>query len=105
MQHDTEQTVMLIRTVPGMNCQGCVKRMREAIQAQDPAAQVEGFPAEKRLEVTSSLDDQALDSALNEAGYPPSDDASDAPHPDAPEPAESQSAPVDAPQLRLLISG
>ena len=67
MQHDTEQTVMLIRTVPGMNCQGCVKRMREAIQAQDPAAQVEGFPAEKRLEVTSSLDDQALDSALNEA--------------------------------------
>ena len=29
--------------------------MREAIQAQDPAAQVDGFPAEKRLEVTSSL--------------------------------------------------
>jgi len=105
MQRDTEQTVMLIRTVPGMNCQGCVKRMREAIQAQDPAAQVDGFPAEKRLEVTSSLDDQALDSTLNDAGYPPSDDASDAPHPDAPEPAESQSAPVDAPQLRLLISG
>ena len=49
MQHDTEQTVMLIRTVPGMNCQGCVKRMREAIQAQDPAAQVDGFPAENSL--------------------------------------------------------
>ncbi|MFP3343885.1 copper-translocating P-type ATPase [Halomonas sp. SIMBA_159] len=105
MQRNTEQALMLKRTVPGMNCQGCVKRMREAIQAQDPAAQVEGFPAEKRLEVTSFLDDQALDSALNEAGYPPSNDASDAAYTDAPEPAELQSAPVDAPQLRLLISG
>ncbi|WP_244992982.1 heavy metal translocating P-type ATPase [Vreelandella piezotolerans] len=105
MQHDAEQTMMLIRTVPGMNCQGCVKRMREAIQAQDPAAQVEGFPAEKRLEVASSLDDQALDSALNEAGYPPSNDTSDVSHQDAPSSTDSQSTPVAAPQQRLLISG
>ena len=28
MQRDTEQTVMLIRTVPGMNCQGCVACVR-----------------------------------------------------------------------------
>ncbi|KFC50590.1 copper-transporting ATPase [Halomonas sp. SUBG004] len=105
MQHDTEQTMMLTRTVPGMNCQGCVKRMREAIQAHDPAAQVEGFPAEKRLEVASSLDDQALDSALNEAGYPPSNDTSDVSHQDAPSSTDSQSTPVAAPQQRLLISG
>ena len=105
MQHDTEQTMMLTRTVPGMNCQGCVKRMREAIQAHDPAAQVEGFPAEKRLEVASSLDDQALDSALNEAGYPPSNDTSDVSHQDAPSSTDSQSTSVAAPQQRLLISG
>src|SRR5690554_5404437 len=54
-----------------MSCQGCVKRMREAIQARDPEAEVVGTPAEKHLAVTSSLDDQALDQALVEAGYPP----------------------------------
>ena len=61
----------LERTVPGMNCQGCVKRMREAIQAQDPEAEVIGAPAEKRLDVTTMLEDTALDRALQEAGYPP----------------------------------
>ncbi|WP_404299026.1 heavy metal translocating P-type ATPase [Halomonas sp.] len=61
----------LERTVPGMNCQGCVKNMREAIQAQDPDAEVIGTPAEKHLEVTTTLDDEALDRALQEAGYPP----------------------------------
>ncbi|MGJ7458451.1 heavy metal translocating P-type ATPase [Halomonas sp. RA08-2] len=63
----------LERSVPGMNCQGCVKRMREAIQALDPDAEVIGTPAEKRLDVTSVLDDAALDQALQEAGYPPGD--------------------------------
>ncbi len=58
------------RTVPGMNCQGCVKSMREAIQARDPEAEVIGTPAEKRLEVTTVLNDEALDQALEEAGYP-----------------------------------
>ncbi|MFC2992194.1 heavy metal translocating P-type ATPase [Halomonas tibetensis] len=61
----------LERTVPGMNCQGCVKNMREAIQARDPDAEVIGTPAEKHLEVTTTLDDEALDRALQEAGYPP----------------------------------
>ena len=28
------------RTIPGMNCQGCVKRMREAVQNGDPSADV-----------------------------------------------------------------
>ena len=68
MQSHPLQSQTLTRTVPGMNCQGCVKRMREAIHTKDPSASVEGFPAEKRLEVTSSLDGNALDSALSEAG-------------------------------------
>lgn len=61
----------LTRTVPGMNCQGCVKRMREAIQAQDSEADVVGTPTEKRLEVTTSLDETTLDNTLQQAGYPP----------------------------------
>ncbi|WP_282039841.1 heavy metal translocating P-type ATPase [Halomonas alimentaria] len=63
----------LERQVPGMNCQGCVKRMREAIQAEDPQADVVGQPGDKRLTVTSSLDDARLDRALQDAGYPPAD--------------------------------
>ncbi|MCE8003795.1 heavy metal translocating P-type ATPase [Billgrantia ethanolica] len=64
-------TFELERSVPGMNCQGCVKRMREAIQTLDPEAEVTGFPAEKRLVVNSTLDAERLDAALAQAGYPP----------------------------------
>ncbi|MCC5882910.1 MAG: heavy metal translocating P-type ATPase [Halomonas sp.] len=61
----------LERIVPGMNCQGCVKRMREAIQALDPEAEVSGFPAEKRLVAITTLDASRLDDALEASGYPP----------------------------------
>ncbi|MDR5900643.1 heavy metal translocating P-type ATPase [Halomonas icarae] len=60
----------LERQIPGMSCQGCVKRMREAIQAEDPNAEVVGVPAEKRLDVVTRLDGQTLDRVLSEAGYP-----------------------------------
>ncbi|MBZ9539215.1 heavy metal translocating P-type ATPase [Modicisalibacter tunisiensis] len=63
------------RRVPGMSCQGCVKRMREALQARDPLARVEGEPEEKRLTVASYLPDALLDATLVEAGYPPGSDA------------------------------
>ncbi|WP_445212060.1 heavy metal translocating P-type ATPase [Billgrantia hypersalina] len=53
-----------------MSCQGCVKRMREAIQTLDSEAEVTGFPAEKRLVIASTLDDAQLDDALEQAGYP-----------------------------------
>ncbi|WP_185858873.1 heavy metal translocating P-type ATPase [Vreelandella populi] len=103
------------RTVPGMSCQGCVKRMREAIQTQDPAAEVEGTPAEKRLAVTTYLNDGALDAALAKAGYPASDESSVAPSPE-PEVPDSVSPPTNAtpleheatsrqPSVRLSISG
>ncbi|MFO8046967.1 MAG: heavy metal translocating P-type ATPase [Halomonas sp.] len=67
-----------------MNCQGCVKSIREAIQARDPEADVTGTPAEKRLDVTTTLDDDALDQTLEEAGYPPGELA-DMPKKDASE--------------------
>lgn len=59
------------RQVPGMSCQGCVSKMRAAIQARDAQADVVGVPNEKRLDVTTLLDGETLDEALREAGYPP----------------------------------
>lgn len=116
MQPRTLQPQTLSRTVPGMTCQGCVKRMREAVQAVDPNAYVEGFPAEKRLEVTSTLANDVLDSTLSEAGYPPGASSSET-HPSAQsdtaqaagkgndmQTAEHE-ALTSAPQQRLLISG
>ncbi len=61
----------LERSVPAMSCQGCVKRMREAIQAHDPDAEVVGAPDTKRLSVASTLDGETLDRLLIECGYPP----------------------------------
>lgn len=61
------------RTIPGMSCQGCVKRIREAIQSFDPDAEVIGTPSEKRLEVISTLTDADLDQRLKDVGYPPAD--------------------------------
>lgn len=104
------------RSVPGMNCQGCVKRMREAIQTLDPEAEVTGFPAEKRLVVNSSLDGERLDEALAQAGYPPqagsaSDAGAAANERPVAEPATPLADSVNAPRreggttLRLAISG
>ena len=63
------------RHVPGMNCQSCVSKMRQAIQAEDPDAEVVGTPAEKHLAVTTTLDAAALDQILGEAGFPPGEHA------------------------------
>jgi len=103
----------LTRTVPGMSCQGCVKRMREAIQQQDHDADVVGSPGEKRLDVTTTLDDATLDQTLERAGYPPSEQSSDAqpsaePSDDADDkPAQSVRSQGSGhrQQYRLAISG
>ncbi|QNI01851.1 heavy metal translocating P-type ATPase [Halomonas sp. SH5A2] len=97
----------LTRTVPGMNCQGCVKRMREAVQQQDSDAEVVGAPGEKRLEVTTTLDDATLDQTLRQAGYPPGT----AETPDVKRDQTTDATPAkNAPQgshhqTRLAISG
>tara|TARA_B100000700_G_scaffold181940_2_gene200723 strand:+ start:7747 stop:10422 length:2676 start_codon:yes stop_codon:yes gene_type:complete len=64
------QPTTTARQIPGMNCQGCVSTMRQAIQAEDPDAEVSGEPSEKRLEVTTRLDGNRVDALLEEAGYP-----------------------------------
>ncbi|NYS60662.1 heavy metal translocating P-type ATPase [Vreelandella salicampi] len=109
----------LTRTVPGMNCQGCVKRMRESIQQQDSQADVTGTPAEKRLDVTTALNEAELDQALIDAGYPPGERADDGATTDAKgddaesdaqeKPSNSENANSEArssgQQFRLAISG
>ena len=101
------------RTVPGMSCQGCVRRMREAIEAQDAEAEVSGTPAEHRLDVTTSLDDAELDRVLADAGYPPEtstetspiEPAADAETDAEPEPAPTAESASDGATQRLSITG
>jgi Cu+-exporting ATPase len=97
----------LTRTVPGMSCQGCVTRMREAIQQQDSDADVVGEPGEKRLEVTTTLDDATLDQTLRQAGYPPGmPDTPDEQRDRTTDATPAQSAPQGRHQkTRLAISG
>jgi Cu+-exporting ATPase len=100
----------LTRTVPGMNCQGCVKRMRESIQQQDSQADVTGTPAEKRLDVTTTLNEEQLDQALIEAGYPSGELADDGEKPEAQgDHSDSENTKGEArssgQQFRLAISG
>ncbi|WP_027967582.1 heavy metal translocating P-type ATPase [Halomonas halocynthiae] len=61
------------RNVASMSCQGCVSKMRKVIQAEDPQAEVTGFPDEKRLETTTTLDGKHLDHLLTEAGFTPNE--------------------------------
>ncbi|MGM0784705.1 MAG: heavy metal translocating P-type ATPase [Pseudomonadota bacterium] len=110
---DADERCQRTRSVPGMSCQGCVKRMREAIQARDPHAEVTGMPEKKRLEVATTLDDDALDEILHEAGYPPgeaaeqpTDDTPEASREEAHSPATDSDEPVEgAATQRLSISG
>ncbi|SFT78499.1 heavy metal translocating P-type ATPase [Halomonas saccharevitans] len=89
------------RHVPGMSCQGCVGRMRKAIQARDAEADVTGTPAERRLEITTALSAIELDETLIDAGYPPGEDeASD--ETDDPDEAET---PEDAESAEPRASG
>ena len=55
--------------VEGMSCQKCVGKIRSSIQRLDKGAQVVGTPKENRLDVISSLSQQAIGDAIIEAGY------------------------------------
>ncbi|WP_353981172.1 heavy metal translocating P-type ATPase [Salinicola endophyticus] len=68
---DETSDAALTLQVPAMHCQGCVKRMRAAIQQVDTTAEVSGEPAEQRLDVVSVLPAERIADLLREAGYPP----------------------------------
>lgn len=120
MQEDepTTQRQQHQRHVDGMSCQGCVRKMRQAILAHDAEAEVEGTPSEKRLDVTTTLDGATLDTVLREAGYPPDEPSTATDQPsstpgEAPEPAAEASPEGTASQetqdssdvIRLSLSG
>ncbi|MCJ8284392.1 heavy metal translocating P-type ATPase [Halomonas sp.] len=63
--------------VTGMSCQGCVGRMRRAIQEHDAEAQVEGDPGSGTLSVASCLGADELAALLSQAGYPAEASGSD----------------------------
>ncbi|RQW69528.1 heavy metal translocating P-type ATPase [Halomonas sp. YLB-10] len=60
-----------------MSCQGCVGRMRRAIQEHDAEAQVEGDPGSGTLSVASCLGADELAALLSQAGYPAEVSATD----------------------------
>lgn len=60
---------MQIFIVEGMSCGHCVKTITQALQALDPAAQVQIDLGAKEVRVSSQRDANALMSAIAEAGY------------------------------------
>ncbi|CAM4359348.1 heavy-metal-associated domain-containing protein [Kerstersia similis] len=56
--------------VPRMKCGGCAGTITAAIKAVDPQAVVETDPASKRVSVQSTVSEDALRAALENAGYP-----------------------------------
>ena len=55
--------------VQGMSCGHCVKAITQAVQAKDPAAQVEIDLGERIVQVQSSLSVDAVLQAIKEEGY------------------------------------
>lgn len=56
--------------VEGMSCNHCVGAITRAVQAIDPAAQVAADVPAQSVKVESGADRQALQHAIEEAGYP-----------------------------------
>ncbi len=56
--------------VPAMTCGHCVARVTQALQSADPRAQVRIDLARKAVGVVSAASVEALQRALDEAGYP-----------------------------------
>lgn len=57
--------------LPDMSCGHCVAAITEALQAADPAVQLEFQREARAVQVQSSLPDERLAAVLSEAGYPP----------------------------------
>lgn len=55
--------------VTGMSCQGCVSKVRRAIQEKDPSAEVVGTPKDNRLEIQTQLHESQIETLIQETGY------------------------------------
>ena len=57
--------------IPNMSCGHCVRAITEAVQAVDPAAQVQADVQQRQVQVTSTAPREQLAASLTEAGYAP----------------------------------
>jgi copper chaperone len=55
--------------IRNMTCGGCVSGVTRAIHAVDPAAQVHGDAAHRKIEIISNQPLATLQAALTKAGY------------------------------------
>ncbi|MBZ6078772.1 heavy-metal-associated domain-containing protein [Microvirga puerhi] len=56
--------------IPSMRCGGCLDTVTRAVQALDPQARVEADLAKRTIAVSSTETADALQAALQDAGYP-----------------------------------
>jgi copper chaperone len=62
---------MLTFTVPNMTCGHCVRSITQAVQAADPAAQVQADVPAHQVQVETALSHEVVTAVLTEAGYQP----------------------------------
>lgn len=56
--------------IENMTCMGCARAVTAAIRAVDDAAVVKADPASRLVEVETTAHPQALEAALEAAGFP-----------------------------------
>lgn len=55
--------------VPDMACGACAETITQAVQGLDPAAIVKADPATKAVDITTSVNADAVKAAIAKAGY------------------------------------
>jgi copper chaperone len=68
---EPSSNTMIEFQIPAMSCNHCAQAITQAVQAADPAAELNFDLPSKRVSVQSTADRQALVEQLTEAGYPP----------------------------------
>jgi copper chaperone len=61
---------MLTVTIAKMKCGGCAAGVEKAVKSVDTQATVAVDLATKRVDITSSADNQSIVAAIEAAGYP-----------------------------------
>jgi len=62
---------MIELTLPGMTCGGCARGVTAAIKLLDAAADVVTDVAARKVQVTTTVDAEAVKNAVRNAGYVP----------------------------------
>ena len=62
---------MIELTLPGMTCGGCARGVTAAIKSLDSAAEVVTDVANRKVQVTTEVDIEAVKDAVRNAGYVP----------------------------------